>query len=168
MTDQGIFAVSRPWMVVLDVAVWAVWSFCVGLVAHRLPVDRLDHDTSLFRLRPAELDSSFYARLRVKRWKDRLPEAGTFFAGGFSKRRVVTRDPAYLERFVIETRRAELTHWLVMAIAPVFVLWNPWWMVMIMFTYAFVANIPCLLVQRYNRVRLLRVLARQKRSTRLT
>ncbi|MGZ8762879.1 MAG: glycosyl-4,4'-diaponeurosporenoate acyltransferase CrtO family protein [Acidimicrobiia bacterium] len=37
-----------------------------------------------------------------------------------------------------------------------------------MVAYAFVANIPCLLVQRYNRVRLLRVLARQKRSTRFT
>jgi glycosyl-4,4'-diaponeurosporenoate acyltransferase len=97
-----------------------------------------------------------------------IPEAGTFFADGFSKRRVVTRDPAYLERFLIETRRAELAHWLVMVIAAVFVLWNPWWMVMIMVAYAFVANIPCLLVQRYNRARLLRVLARQKRSTRFT
>ncbi len=168
MSDQGIFAVSRPWMVVLDVMVWAVWGFGVGLFTHRLPVDRLDHDTWLLRLRPAELDASLYARLRVKRWKDRLPEAGTFFAGGFSKRTVATRDPVYLERFVVETRRAEVTHWLVMAIAPVFVLWNPWWLVAIMFVYAFVANVPCLLVQRYNRMRLYRVLERQKRSTRST
>ena len=168
MSDQGIFTVSRPWMVVLDVAVWAIWGFSVGLFTHRLPIGRLDHDTWLFRLRPAERDGTLYERLRVKRWKDRLPEAGSFFAGGFSKRRVVTRDPAYLERFVIETRRAELTHWLVMAIAPVFVVWNPWWMVAIMFAYAFAANVPCLLVQRYNRGRLLRVLARQKRSTRST
>jgi glycosyl-4,4'-diaponeurosporenoate acyltransferase len=168
VTDQGIFAVSRPWMVILDVVVWAVWSFSVGLFTHRLPVDRLDRDAWLLRLRPAELDASFYGRLRVKRWKDRLPEAGTFFAGGFSKRAVVARDPVYLERFVIETRRAEVTHWLVMAIAPVFVVWNPWWVVVIMFVYAFVANAPCLLVQRYNRMRLYRVLERQKRATRST
>jgi glycosyl-4,4'-diaponeurosporenoate acyltransferase len=155
-------------MVALDVAVWAIWGFSVGLFAHRLPITRLEHETQLFRLRPRELDGTVYDRLRVKRWKDQLPEAGSFFAGGFSKRRVVTRDPAYLERFVVETRRAELTHWLVMAILPLFMLWNPWWMVTVMVAYAFAANIPCLLVQRYNRGRLLRVLARQKRSTRFT
>ncbi len=169
MTGHGIaFSVSPTEMVLLDVVVWAVWGFSVGLFAHRLPVDRLDRDRGLLRLRPAELDGRRFARLRVKRWKDRLPEAGSFFAGGFSKRRVVSRDPAYLERFVVETRRAEVTHWLVMAIAPVFVLWNPWWMVTIMCAYAFVANVPCLVVQRYNRARLYRVLERQKRSMRST
>jgi glycosyl-4,4'-diaponeurosporenoate acyltransferase len=168
VSDRGVFALSRPWMVVLDVAVWAVWSFGVGLFAHRLPIERLGHDAGVLRLRPAELDGSFARRIRVKRWKDRLPEAGTFFAGGFSKRTVATRDPVYLERFVVETRRAEVTHWLVMAIAPVFVLWNPWWVVVVMFAYALAANGPCLVVQRYNRMRLYRVLERQQRSTRFT
>ena len=169
MTELGIaFPVSRTVMVLLDVAVWAVWGFGIGFFTHRLPIERLARDRGLLRLRPAELDGRRFARMRVKRWKDRLPEAGSFFAGGFSKRRVVARDPAYLERFVVETRRAEVTHWLVMAIAPVFVLWNPWWMVTVMFTYAFVANVPCLIVQRYNRARLYRVLGRQKRSMRST
>ena len=37
-----IHTVSRPWMVALDVAVWAIWGFSVGLFAHRLPLRRLD------------------------------------------------------------------------------------------------------------------------------
>jgi glycosyl-4,4'-diaponeurosporenoate acyltransferase len=44
-----------------------------------------------------------------------------------------------------------------------FGLWNPPWAVAVMFIYATVANVPCLLVQRYNRARLLDALARLKR-----
>ena len=56
----------------------------------------------------------------------------------------------HLERFVVETRRAEATHWLVLAAGPFFVLWNPWGLALVMVAYAVVANVPCLLIQRYN------------------
>ena len=98
--------------------------------------------------------------LRIKRWKRLLPEAGDLFRGGFSKRRMLRHDRDYLERFVVETRRAELTHWLIMGAVPFFFLWNPWWLALAMLGYGIVANVPCLLTQRYNRARLLRMLAR--------
>ena len=41
-----------------------------------------------------------------------------------------------------------------MAAGPVFLLWNPWWLGLLMFAYAVIANLPCLIVQRYNRARL--------------
>ncbi len=162
-----IVHLSRWWTLVLDVAVWAAWSTLAGYLTHLLPAGRLDHDTALFRLRPAERDGRLYERwLRVKRWKDALPEAGALFAGGFSKRRIVRRDRSHLERFVVETRRAELTHWMVMAAAPFFFLWNPWWAGIVMIGYALVADVPCITVQRYNRARLLRVLGRGAPVTR--
>ncbi len=98
-------------------------------------------------------------RLRIARWKDRLPEAGDLFADGYDKR-VVTR--ADLPRYVIETRRAEYTHWAIMAATPLFLLWNPflvWWA---MVAYAVIANLPCLVIQRYNRARVLRILSRRR------
>ena len=81
--------------------------------------------------------------------------------GFFSKRSVRTRDRAVLEQFVIETRRAEWTHWTIMMITPVFLVWNWWWVELLMIAYALTANLPCLLVQRYNRARLLRLLGPQ-------
>ena len=63
--------------------------------------------------------------LRIQRWKDRLPEAGALFAGGVCKRAAHRRRAGGLERFVVETRRAELGHWLAAAAGPLFVLWNP-------------------------------------------
>ncbi|MGH9025724.1 MAG: hypothetical protein ACRDWD_06345 [Acidimicrobiia bacterium] len=143
----------------IDVVAWAVISTSAGYLAHRLPVRWLARDRIPFRLLPFERDGRWYEqRLRIKRWKDRLPEAGGLFRGGFSKRAVGARDPAHLARFAVETRRAELTHWLILAAAPFFFLWNPWWLGVVMVAYALVANLPCMVIQRYNRARLQRAL----------
>lgn len=149
-------------LVVADVVAWGLVSLIVGYSAHRLPLHRLDHDTSLTRLRPFEHGGRVYERrLRITRWKDRVPEAGQVFAGGVSKRTVTRAD---LDRYLIETRRAELTHWGIMAAAPLFLLWNPPAIWLLMVAYALVANLPCLVIQRYNRARVLRILERRRRS----
>jgi glycosyl-4,4'-diaponeurosporenoate acyltransferase len=147
--------------VLIDIAVWAVWGTLVGYVFHRLPAHWFARDGRLTRIRRWERGGGFWAdHTRVRRWKNRLPEAGALFAGGFSKRQLRTRDPAYLGRFLAETRRAEWVHWLVVAIAPVFFLWNRPWLAAVMVAYGIAANIPCVITQRYNRARLLRILAR--------
>lgn len=152
MTDLFVLAV-------VDAVAWAGLSVGAGYLGHRLPTRWLARDRVPFRLLGFERDGRWYERrLRIKRWKDRVPEAGDVFRGGFSKRAVQARDRAHLERFVVETRRAELTHWLLLAAAPLFLLWNPWWLGAVMVVYALVANVPCLLIQRYNRARLERVL----------
>ena len=148
-------------MVVLDVAVWGGWSALVGYWAHRRPIDAFAADSWLYRIRAFERGGRVYERIGIKRWKDRLPEAGALFTGGFSKRSVRTRDRDVLTRFVVETRRAEWTHWTIMAVLPVFLLWNWWWVELLMLVYAVAANGPCLVVQRYNRARLTRLLGAQ-------
>jgi glycosyl-4,4'-diaponeurosporenoate acyltransferase len=151
------------WTVLIDCVVWAVAGFSVGYLAHRASAQRFAAAGVLTRLRAFERDGRWYEeRWRIKAWKDRLPEGGAIFSGGFSKRSLRTRDPDVLGRFVIETRRAEHTHWWLMALAPLFLLWNPWWLALAMIGYALIANVPCLMVQRYNRARLIRVLRRRR------
>ena len=141
-----------------DAVLWAVWSGVCGYAAHRIPDPALRRDR-LLRLRPFERGGRAYERiLRIKAWKDTLPEAGSLFRGGFSKRRVARHDRAYLEQFLAETRRAERVHWAIAALGPVFFAWNPWWLASAMVGYAIGANVPCILVQRYNRARLVRLL----------
>jgi glycosyl-4,4'-diaponeurosporenoate acyltransferase len=152
-------------VVVADAVVWAGWSAVVGYAAHRLPVDRLAKDGPLTRLRAVERDGRVYERLRIRRWKHRMPELGDAFRGGVSKRALPSGASADLRRLVAETRRAELVHWAIPAVVPVFALWNPAGLMAAMVAYAVVANLPCLVVQRYNRGRLLRVLARRERRS---
>ena len=148
-------------MVLLDIVVWGGWSSLVGYVAHRRPVGAFDRDTWLYRLRRFERGGAWYRRIGIKRWKEWLPEAGGLFTGGFAKRAVRLHDREHLERFVVETRRAEWTHWTIMLITPLFLVWNWWWVDLAMIAYALAANGPCLIVQRYNRARLLRALGAQ-------
>jgi glycosyl-4,4'-diaponeurosporenoate acyltransferase len=140
---------------VADVVAWTVIGIVVGYTMHRWPTGRLERDGPVTRIRPFEQEGRLYVRLGIRRWKDRLPEAGALFRGGVSKRS--TGGPEAFDRFVVETRRAELTHWWVLAAAPLFALWNPWPLTAVMVAYAIVANVPCIAIQRYNRARLGRI-----------
>jgi glycosyl-4,4'-diaponeurosporenoate acyltransferase len=147
-----------PVTVLLDVVVWGVIHAGAGYVAHRTSVGRLSRDNWLFRERRFEQQGRLYTRtLRIGRWKDRLPEAGALFAGGISKRHVTASAQGGLERFVVETRRAELAHWLAAAPGVLFVLWNPPAVVPVMIAYGLVVNLPFVAVQRSNRIRAARV-----------
>jgi glycosyl-4,4'-diaponeurosporenoate acyltransferase len=162
----ALIELTKGWTVVVDVVAWAVLSTATGYLTHRAPVSRFASDGALTRLRPFEVDGRWYERhVAIKRWKGRLPEAGGLFPDGFSKRTLRSGSVDQLERFVVETRRAEVTHWILLAAGPFFVLWNPWGLALVMVLYAVVANLPCLVIQRYNRARLLRVVALARRRS---
>jgi glycosyl-4,4'-diaponeurosporenoate acyltransferase len=145
------------WIIVLNVAGWPVIQFGLAWVFTRMPVRWFKPPDP----RAWEQGGRFYDRVfGIKRWKDRLPDAARWFAGGFAKGELVAIDAGYLDRFLCETWRGELCHWAAMAFVPVFFLWNPWWADLIMVGYALAANLPCILAQRYNRLRLRRLLAR--------
>lgn len=154
-----LFTLSFVGTLAANVMAWAVIHAGSGYVVHRLPLHRLQRDGWLLRPRPWEDSGRWYVRaLRIRRWKDHLPEAGALFAGGISKRHLGATD---LDRFVAETRRAERGHWLALAWSPVFVLWNPPSGLVLMVTYGVVVNAPFIAVQRYNRQRAQRLLTRR-------
>lgn len=150
-----------------DAAVWASWGTLVGVVAARTPDARFAADGAITRIRRWERRGRTWERLGVRRWKHLVPDLGPLF-GGRSKRRLGGRTPRALEHMVIETRRAELVHWL--APVPVVVMpwWNPGWLLLVMIGYAVVANVPCVVIQRHTRARLQHVLARATRAGRST
>lgn len=141
-----------------DVIGWALVHAGAGYAAHRLPARRLQSDGWLLRVRPFEPRA--YRRLAIRRWKDRLPEAGAVFAGGIGKRRL----PDSIDTFTRETRRAELAHWWALMAGPAFALWNPLRGVVLMVTYGVLVNAPFIAIQRYNRYRAQRLLARRARN----
>ena len=50
--------------------------------------------------------------------------------------------------------RAELTHWLALAILPLFALWTPWWLFVVLALGGLACNLPCVVAPRYNRARI--------------
>ncbi len=149
-----------------NIVVWFVAQAASGWWAHRLPLDRVATDGPVLRLRRVEAGGRLYERtFRIRRWKDRLPEAGDLFAGGVSKRQLPRTGDGGLERFAAETRRAERAHWVSLTCLPLFPLWNPPIGVAILVAYGLVANLPFIAVQRYNRARVDRILARRARRS---
>lgn len=150
--------------IAVDVVAWGAFHSLTGYAAHRLDDDRLSRDGWLLRQRSFEAGGRWYRdRLRIHRWKDRLPEAGALFAGGLSKRRLPAYDTAGLELFARETRRAELAHWWAMSCGPVFALWNPPLATALLVAYGVLANLPFVLIQRYNRFRIEALIDRRRR-----
>ena len=139
--------------IVVDVIAWGVFHSATGYAAHRLDDRRLSRDGWLLRPRRFETAAWYRRWLRINRWKDRVPEAGDLFRGGVSKRQLPAYDVDGLQLFVRETRRAELGHWWAMGCAPLFVLWNPPLAAGLLMTYGVAANLPFIVIQRYNRIR---------------
>ncbi len=134
---------------------WLGWSVLIGALAQRLPLTALEGDSWLTGQRPWPESKEFYEqRLGIERWKGLLPDAGDALPGGVRKNSLVSRDPATLQRLVAETRRAELVHLAIWPFWIVTALWLPPVGVLINLTFATLFNLPCLWLQRYNRLRL--------------
>lgn len=145
----------------LYAAIWIFFHGASGLVAHLVPpnlISRLPLVSHCYNW-----EETVYAWLGIRAWKDRLPEAGGLLPGGFSKRRLLSADADYLARFVLETSRAEFSHWLAWSLALTFFTWNPWQVGVVMLIYGALSNAPFILVQRYNRTRLLRAIQKLAR-----
>ncbi|KAA6456645.1 glycosyl-4,4'-diaponeurosporenoate acyltransferase [Acidobacteria bacterium AB60] len=131
---------------------WPAIQLGISFAALRLPTRIFAGDSWLTTLRGWERDGTFYRnRLAIRSWKSRLPD-GASWLGGFGKKKLRQRDRSYLERFLVETRRAEWAHWCMISCLPLFFLWNPPWARLVMTLYALASNLPCILTQRYNRI----------------
>lgn len=144
---------------------WPLLQITIGFAATRLPAHLFANDCWLTAGRSWEGNGQFYAgRFALRRWKRLLPD-GAAWLGGFHKKKIASRDPAYLQKFVLETRRSEIAHWCMLCCSPIFFLWNPLWACFVMVGYGLAANLPCIIVQRYNRMVLLQLLAIQSQKT---
>lgn len=99
--------------------------------------------------------NGFYYKhlLRVRQWKNLLPDAAPWFRG-FAKGKLQSTEPTYLRTFINETRRGEFSHWLQMVCIAFFIIWtpNPWSLIILI--YAILSNAPCIINLRYTRLRI--------------
>ena len=147
-----------PWLIALDFVAWLIIQPGVAYLCRYVPPAFLIPDRWLYRPRRWERGGAVYQQwFRVKRWKHLLPAGGALF-GLFSLRHFSSRQAEYVQTWIQESCRAELTHWLAIPPALIFILWHPWPIVGIMVLYALLVNMPCIIAQRYNRPRLMALL----------
>jgi len=147
----------------INVLLWPCIHVIVSLWAFRRRLAAFNPESFLYRERAWEQDGHFYQKVFcIKSWKNSLPEGSKILGFGFNKSQLHRTDSAYLQRYYLETCRGEWAHLMTIGAVVFFFIWNPWWAKLVMLAYALAVNLPCILVQRYNRLVLKRILLRKK------
>jgi glycosyl-4,4'-diaponeurosporenoate acyltransferase len=152
-----LIELPTAWVIALNVTGWPVIQVGLARAFTRMPATWFSPPDSYGWEQGGRLYQRVFA---IRKWKAWLPDAARWLEGGFAKGVLTATDADYLRRFIRETWRGELCHWFALACAPMFFLWSPLWADLVMVIYAMAANMPCILAQRYNRLRLQRLLAR--------
>ncbi len=148
---------------VLIFAIWALVPLLFAWLCLFLPDRFFTPNRFFWQSHGWEQGGRIYETLfRIKSWKYLLPDGGNVWKSrGYQKRRLADYTEENLKRFLIESARGELTHWLGILPFWVFGFFAPPYVVWIMLAYALIVNLPCILAQRYNRPRVFALLARR-------
>lgn len=144
-------------MVIVNFGIIFAMNVIVSLIVRAMPRRWLDGRKKIFAVRPFE--NKLYAGLGIKKWKDRVPELGSL--AGFRKDKISALDKEYIAMFLSETCYAEVMHIFMLLVCFVDVLINPLEFALT-FTFPLATigacmNFPPILIQRYNRQKLLRL-----------
>ena len=111
-----------------------------------------------------EKSGKLYKKLRVKRWKDHVPDASKHHKDMYEKKVNIRPDKENLRRLIQETCVAEMVHYqLIILCLPVRRIWpglGGW----IVFGLCVLGNLVFAIIQRYNRPRLIRAYERLERK----
>ncbi|WP_188631398.1 glycosyl-4,4'-diaponeurosporenoate acyltransferase CrtO family protein [Lentibacillus kapialis] len=154
--------ISLPviWIIVIDICAWTFFHLLISVICLKLPLTIFQGNNFWFQIYSWEKSGDLWQRLfRVKAWKSKLIDGTIFLKKGYEKKALHGASVKDLRTFADETKRAELTHWLSILPAPLFFLWNPFWVGWVMIVYALVFNLPIIIVQRYNRGRITEILS---------
>lgn len=149
---------------IIIILIWhaLVWIFCVHAGA-----SFFDPSKSIYKIHPWETSTAFYInKLKIKKWKDKLPQYVA--KDGFSKKQLTNISKLsneYIKKFIIETCRGEWDHFMCCTYSVFSFIINPPLYAIMFSSIVIFCNLPFIAIQRYNRIRLLRVY--QKRMTKL-
>lgn len=156
-----LLVLPNVWVLILNVILWPIFHLGISKITLHMKDDNFLKDQGIFRLRGYEKDGTFFTKvLNIRAWKKWIPDGATIFNEGFKKKNLSSTQKAYIETFILETRRAEFTHVLQILPCVVFFVFNVWWVALIMVVYALTFNLPLIWLQRYNRLRFTRLLSR--------
>ena len=160
------FAVPEALGLALCFILWPVFQVSSAVICKMLPVRYLNAGNFWFMPHRWEKNGHIYQKLfKVRRWKRYLPDGAAVIRGGFRKNKMADFSGANLEKFLIESCRAELTHLFAVPPFVLFGLFEPPKVVILMLVYALLVNMPCVIAQRYNRPRVQKLLAAKAYNT---
>lgn len=145
-------------------ALLGVISFVIGRI---LPKRWFSYETFPYKLFQWEQSGAVYNRLHIRKWQNTVPDMSRIFRRWMPPKKLSGCPTAEtLERMLQETCVAEFTHlWLCAAGLVCIWIWPGPGGVILTLVYIALGNLPFILIQRYNRPRLAKLMEKTTRKT---
>lgn len=151
--------------IAVTILIWFVLHMLGVYLCHKLSGTHLNKMLDAFSSKPFEGRGTIYQKIfHIQKWKDFLPDGGKINRFGFEKSRLVSKNESYLNDFILETLRAELIHWFGILSSLVFLWIYAYPKNILIFSIAILVDIPFIMIQRYNRPRLQRIVKHIRRK----
>ena len=137
-------------------------SFFVGRI---LPKSWFDPEHFPYRSFAFEKNGKFYETFKIRAWQNKVPDMSRILPGLMPAKRLGADYKERLPEMLQETCVAELIH-SVLCITGFYCLkiWPSWQAIVLALIHALFLNLPFVMIQRYNRPRLLRLYRRACRQ----
>lgn len=138
-----------------------VYVAVIGILAHyvgeSLPRGLFSEYKFPYRAFKWEKDGKFYNCLRIKKWKNHLPDMSRIMRDMLPKRITFDATSDNIDALIKETCVAECVHyWLCIFSVGIYLIWKNY--VGVILALVFIAcNIPFMMIQRYNRPHLIKL-----------
>lgn len=145
----------------------ALYVAALGILSHFVgqALPRAHFDPQKFPYRSADWENGgkVYEKLGIKHWKDRLPDMSKIMPDMVRKKMSAVKSQG-MDVLIAETCVAECVHWALMLLSlGIFFFWRGAWAVVFWLVYNLLGNLPFIIIQRYNRPRLVMLEQRRKR-----
>ena len=138
-------------------AVIGVIGFLFGRI---VPSRWVDFEKIPYKCADFEDNGEIYLKLHIKKWQNRVPDMSRIFPGLVPPKCMNRRKgKENILLMLKETCVAELVHWLlcILGLGCFFIL-DGWYGLCLYLLYAGLGNLPFIMIQRYNRPRLRKIL----------
>lgn len=139
----------------------------LGILSHflgqALPRAHFSAERFPYRAAQWEKGGKAYEELGIKRWKDHLPDMSKIMPDMVKKKMSAAKEQG-MEVLIEETCVAECVHWALIVLSlGIFLFWRSPWSIVFWLVYNILGNLPFIIIQRYNRPRLVMLEQRRKR-----
>lgn len=128
--------------------------FAIGRV---MPKGWLHSDRAPFKSFAFEKDGKIYEKIGIKHWQNKVPDMSRILPWAMPAKKVTGDFPERLPVMLQETCVAELIHWILCIVSAGCIrIWRGAGGVLIFLIACVILNLPFIIIQRYNRPRLLK------------
>ena len=160
VSESRVFAITIISLLVLVV----IDAVCALFVRYCLPKKVFNPFLKIYKV--GKNERKFYEKIGIRKWKDRIPEAGQLFAN-FGKSEIAeTNNNEYVYKFMSETIYAEIMHWLSALFSFLIIFIDLRLALTVglpLVVGNMILNLMPVLVQRYNRPKLMVLYQRNER-----